>query len=337
MPTVPPKWRKILLAVAAVLAAATGLIHAIDSLTGDSPPPSEPVTVLGGPGRATVPVAPASAVASTAAGLGDHAGARDETPEKVPAAQIEAGREQQDDLAATDQLPLVTPNAAPEQAGCTTRLVRNYSSRRGVRPRELVAHYTVSRNRPGWSDVWAIVGLFDQASFAASSNYVIDAEGNCAYIVRESDKAWTQAAFNPLAISIEFVAMGNEGGLSKQQVAKGARVFADAARRWNIPIRRGTVTGCTASAPGIVDHATLGACGGGHHDIKPFSLQPLIDATRSAAGGTVTAADKVTCRKLNWWRAHGRPKGLAEQRAVHRRRALAARDVVCTATGPVRA
>lgn len=48
-------------------------------------------------------------------------------------------------------------------------------------------------------------------------------------------------------------------------------------------------------------------------------------------------ADRTTCRRLNWWRAHGRPHGLAERRAIRRRRALAARGVRCTRRGPVRA
>jgi N-acetyl-anhydromuramyl-L-alanine amidase AmpD len=64
-----------------------------------------------------------------------------------------------------------------------------------------VLHYTVSPNRVGWSDVNAVVAEFANPAFQASSNYVIDGEGHCAYIVRESDKAWTQAAANPFAIS----------------------------------------------------------------------------------------------------------------------------------------
>lgn len=254
-------------------------------------------------------------------------GARDETPAGVPAATLEAGREQQDALAATDQLPIVTPLAAPQQRGCTTRMVRNFSTRRGVRPRLLVAHYTVSRAGSGP----AIVRLFDTASFAASSNYVIDRDGSCWYIVNEADKAWTQAAANPVSISIEFVAMGTEGSLSPAQVAKGGQVFADAAHRWNIPIQFGAVSGCNVVRGGLVDHSMLGLCGGGHHDIKPFSLSPLMAAIASHSR-PVTATDRLTCSRLQAWRRRGRP--VAEVATnIRRRDALASRGVTCDARG----
>ncbi len=207
---------------------------------------------------------------------------RSENPEGVPPAQLDAAREQQEKLAETDQLPIVFPGAAPEQRGCTTRLVRNYSSRRGVRPRVFVLHFTVSANRPGWSDVNAIVSLFDTASFQASSNYVIDNEGNCAYIVRESDKAWTQAAANPISISAEVVNTGREptyaGSAGLQKIAM---VVSDALKRWEIPVQPGLVTGCTVQTAGIVDHRALGPCGGGHTDISPYSVPAVIAAVKA--------------------------------------------------------
>lgn len=279
-----------------------------------------------------------------------HDGLRDETPGGVDPRILEAGRQQQERLAFSDQLPIVTPDAAPAQRGCRTRLVQNFSSRRGVAPRLEVAHYTVSHNVTGWGDVDAIVGLFDQASFQASSNFVIDAEGNCAYIVRTSDKAWTQAAANPVSISIEFVAMGNEGRLSAAAVAKGARVFADQGRLWKIPARLGSISGCVVQRGGIVDHAMLGECGGGHHDLKPFGngttgptsraqdavrLGPLVRATAALAGGP-SAVDRRTCSKLEAWRRNARPGGHQLVVNVARRRALDARNVVCTPNGAVK-
>lgn len=227
----------------------------------------------------TVPAAAVDdAKASEVAG---HQAMKDETPAGAPNGVIEAAREQQDALAANDQLPIVTPDAAPEQRGCVTRLVQNYSTRRGVRPRVFVLHYTVSANRAGWSDVNAIVGLFDTPSFAASSNYVIDAEGNCAYIVRESDKAWTQAALNPVSISVEVVNTGHEASYAGTSgLAKVALVVSDALKRWEIPVQLGAVTGGVVTRAGIVDHGMLGVAGGGHHDISPFSVQQVVDAVK---------------------------------------------------------
>jgi hypothetical protein len=218
--------------------------------------------------------------------LGHHADLRSETPPGVPRSQLEANRRQQEALAQTDQLPLVTPLAATTQRGCTTRLVANRSSRRGVRPRILVPHSTISRNVPGWGDVFAIDNLFDSPSFAASSNYVIDDEGHCSYIVPESEKAWTQAAANPFAISVEMIAMDNpsiDGDYGRSAgLAKIGLVFHDAAQRWGIPLQRGLVSNCTVVRPGIVQHKDLGACGGGHVDITPYSVDRVIAAARSA-------------------------------------------------------
>lgn len=284
---------------------------------------------------------PVTVTAPTVDDGGLHEGARNETPDNVSRAELQAGLEQQERLAASDQLPAVTPFAAPEQAGCTTRLVQNYSTRRGVRPRLFVLHLTVSPNRPGWDDVNAIVGLFDQPSFAASSHYVIDREGHCAYIVRESDKAWTQAAANPVSISVEIINNQREGSLiSGAGRARLVQVMADSLRRWDIPARQGAVAGCSVARSGILDHNQLGACGGGHVDVNPYrgEIPGIIsDVRRRIGSGRITSVDRVTCRKLNAWRNAGRPRGGRwERNSVRRKRALTSRGVTCTARGPVR-
>lgn len=327
-----------LLAVAATLT----IVVTLDDTDKNGQPDQVTIVVRAADGAPVKVTAPA-AVVEQAESSSTHEGQRSEQPDGVPAQQLDQAREQQEQLAATDQLPVVTPDAAPEQAGCVTRLVGNFSSRRGVRPRLFVLHYTVSPNRPGWSDVNAIVSLFDRPAFAASSNYVIDREGNCALIVRESDKAWTQAALNPVAISVEQINTGREANYAGTAgLAKLARVISDSTRRWEIPVQRGLVQGCRVVRPGIVDHAQLGACGGGHTDIIPFSTAAVIAAVRAhrahaAQAARVTAVDRRTCRKLTHWRQAGRPKGgLWEQRSVRRRRALDARMVKCTPAGPVK-
>ena len=323
-----PSVRQVLAAIAALLAGVTISVAASGGFDENGKP------------KGAVSVT----VQQRHAAIADR-GARDETPAGVPAAAIEAGREQQDRLAYSDQLPIVTPLAASTVPGCVTRTVANRSSRRGVAPRLLVPHYTVSRNTAGWGDVNAIVGLFDRPAFAASSTFVIDAEGNCAYIVPMTEKPWTQAGFNSVSVSIEFIAMGDEGTLSAAAVDKGGRVFAEAARLFHIPLQIGAISGCSVVQGGILDHKALGACGGGHHDLAPLYGASASTAQRNAAllaatkkwTAGVTSVDKVTCRKLNWWRAHGRPKGAAEANAVRRRRALDARGVTCTPSGPVKA
>ena len=277
--------RLVLWFSAAALSVAIVIALAIVLFTGGGAE-AKVKTRLGGPhGTPTTTVTvPEEAVdQAKASEVGEHEGLRSENPPGLPAAQKDAAVEQQEELAKSDQLPIITPDAAPLQRGCSTRLVQNFSSRRGVRPRLFVLHYTVSPNRDGWSDVWSIVSLFDRTSFAASSNYVIDAEGHCAYIVRESDKAWTQAAANPVSISVEVINTGHESTYAGTDgLAKIGLVASDALKRWEIPLQRGRVVGCRVTRPGVVDHLSLGACGGGHHDISPFSVDEVLLAIAKA-------------------------------------------------------
>lgn len=300
---------------------------ALEAPTTNTPAGDKPTTV-------TIPVEVAKEAAATEAG--HHEGLKTEVPPGVASQEIEAARQQQDELAANDQLPIVTPDAAPSQRGCTSRFVRNYSSRRGVRPRLLVTHYTVSPNRPGWDDVWGIVNLFNTPAFAASSNYVVDGEGHCAYIVRESDKAWTQATANPVSISIEVINTGKEKILAPPAgLKKIGEVWSDAARRWAIPLQAGKISGCRVVRSGIIDHYSIGACGGGHFDVSPYGVAAIIAAAKNARR-PITAVDRTRCRKLNFWRSHGQPGGKAVKQAVRQRKALESRQLVCTARGLVR-
>lgn len=234
---------------------------------------------------------PTSTVELPKAALMDAAGVEDnlrsENPAGVSNAVLDRAQAYQDKLAANDQLPITSPDAAPSQRGCTTKLVQNFSSRRGVAPREFILHYTVSANRVGWSDVDAIAGLFDRPSFAASSNYVIDGEGHCDYIVRESDKAWTQAAANAFSISAEVINTGHEPVyIAPAGLHTLALVVSDALDRWKIPLQRGVVRNCIPVVPGITDHNSLGACGGGHHDITPYSVPQVIAAVKAFRAST---------------------------------------------------
>lgn len=269
----------------------------------------------------------------------------------APAGDL-AGREHTDlaDSATEREAPPPRTGRVAPIAGCTTRLnTHNFSTRAGQPIRLLVAHYTVSRNVPGWADVNANADFLNRASTKASANAIIDAEGNCAYTVPIDLKAWTQAAANPYSVSIEFVAMGDEGRLTTAQVDRGGRFFADVARREHIPVRLGAVdASCRPTRSGVLDHAMLEACGGGHHDLRPLNgthvprrasedaraLAPLLAAI-ARHSHAVTSTDRVTCRKLNWWRAHGMPGGKARENAIRRRDALTGRGVLCTSRGPV--
>jgi hypothetical protein len=269
------------LAVVAVLAAVLGVPF------GGNDQPDRPAVVtqplaaaaIADPAQPNTIQVPAADLERAEAALDDHQGSRSERPPDVPPAELAAGAEQRALFAKRDRLPRTAPLAAPQQAGCRSQFVRNYSSRNGVRPRLWVVHYTVSPNRAGWGDVDAITSWFTNPASQASSHYIVDDEAHCAYVVRESDKAWTQSTHNPWSLSMEIIATGREGRLtSPAGLRRIGQVISDSAERWDIPLRRGAVSGCTVTRSGIVDHAQLGSCGGGHSDIRPYALQPVIDA-----------------------------------------------------------
>lgn len=183
--------------------------------------------------------------------------------------------------------PLPTAGATQSIPGCRTSFVRNQSSRNGVRPRQFWLHYTVSHNVPGWSDVNAIVSLFNNTSYQASSHFVLDQEGNCAYIVPLESKSWTQAAANPIAVSVEIIDYGNESSLlAPAGYAKLSMILAATHSRTGLPVDRIGGAGCSGSA-GVVDHFMGGTCAGGHHDIRPISTpQRVLAAVGSAHEGS---------------------------------------------------
>lgn len=247
--------------------------------------------------------------------------AKDETPAGTPLADPEKA----EDLQVLSQVRALETTSVPKEEtlatvgeiGCRSDfLSTNFSSRNGARPALLVAHYTVSPNVFGWGDVFGVRGFFNRSSTQASSNYLIDKEAHCDYIVRERDKAWTQGAMNPWSISIEFISRGASEPFSESQWRKGAAVFAATAKRWGIPIRRGSAPGCTVVRSGIVDHNQLG-CGNDHFDISPFPVDKLVRYAREAATG-VSALKKGDRRAINRRCFHRSKK-------LHTRRGTAAR------------
>ena len=169
------------------------------------------------------------------------------------------------------------PKLEPER----TRISPNHSSRGGVKPRLIVLHITVSHNRPGLGDLDAILNFFS-GNVGASSHIVNDREGHDARCVRDADKAWTQAAFNPQSLSIEqieFEVKSRERWLkeSRAQLDNTARWVAHWSKRYDIPLRESTVHG-------VCQHRDLGAAGGGHVDCSPdFPMDYVLNKAREFA------------------------------------------------------
>jgi N-acetyl-anhydromuramyl-L-alanine amidase AmpD len=141
--------------------------------------------------------------------------------------------------------------------------VRNQSSRNGRKPRVIVLHTTEGHNRPGLSDLQGLVNFFDNPASQVSSHVANDAEGNDARMVPDDRKAFTQAQFNSIALSIEQIGFAAQAGsMTEKQLANTAAWIAHWSRKHGIPIRHSTTNG-------VCQHRDLGAAGGGHVDCGP--------------------------------------------------------------------
>lgn len=177
--------------------------------------------------------------------------------------------------------------ATPQPKLLFQPIVRNYGTRpAGAHYELLVAHDTESPNAPGIQDLEAIRAWFSNPNAQASANYVDDAQGNALEMVDPATTrmAWHVAYFNPWAIGVEQIGYATQTHWPLLQVEATARIFAHWATTYGIPIRRGRVSGCAIVRPGIVFHADLGLCGGGHHDPGPhYPIALLIRLTKMYA------------------------------------------------------
>lgn len=155
-----------------------------------------------------------------------------------------------------------------------TRLVSNFSSRNGVRPGLITIHTTEGADHDGIVDLQGLGDLFDRSTSEASSTVANDRDGNDARFVKDSNKAWTQAADNSFCLSIEQVAFAATSRATwyhdrSHQLANTAKWIAYWSEKWDIPIRRGVAPAGTLIRSGVASHKQLGIAGGGHWDPGP--------------------------------------------------------------------
>jgi len=146
-----------------------------------------------------------------------------------------------------------------------------YSDRAVARPTMFVLHYTVSANRPGWSDVYAIRDYFKRTR-VGSAHYILDFEGHCLKMVPLKRKAWTQGNANSWADSVEIIATGRESRDQwKQAPIFAQKKLAALVRRTmdyhGIRVKLVDPVGCVFPS-GWTDHARL-ECGNFHTDVLP--------------------------------------------------------------------
>jgi hypothetical protein len=282
-----------LLIGALVLAAAIALLVTAFSPGPDNPqaPPAKTVT-LGGPGHDKIVLTPpAQAIVKDAV-------KDDQTPATKGPGQTESNLnapdppasvvKQSQDLRPPGQ-PVVPPHvplASAQVPGCATKEVRNQSSRRGAPVLLGVIHWTGSRPTPGSpASGLAIVSWFDQAAAGASSSEITDQDGRCWLTVPESQKPWTNVAYNSWSVTVEIV---NQGVMPLFQTSRARNAVIRLMRgwhaRWRIPYRRAVVaqSPCHVVRSGFIDHKALGSCGGGHPDVGSFDMASLIRGAASA-------------------------------------------------------
>jgi N-acetyl-anhydromuramyl-L-alanine amidase AmpD len=158
------------------------------------------------------------------------------------------------------QIAAATPSAVvgrPHEAFVIS--VPNQSARAVSVPRLIVLHTTESSQAAGVADLRAIGAWFSNPRAQASSHVCVDGDGNSAQFVPDARKAWAQAAYNSVALSIEQIGRASQAEFPEAQLEKTAQYVAYWSRKYGIPIVRST-------SHGVCQHADLGAAGGGHHD-----------------------------------------------------------------------
>lgn len=208
------------------------------------------------------------------------------------------------------QLPL-GPLAAQSFPGCSTRFISatsNYGTRiAGARPAVIFLHYWGSRGiQNSLADMNGLLAFQNNPRALVSWHLQLDRDGHCFYTVPLEKKAYTEAAANSFGIGIEMEGAGTEpdyGGPKGR--AKLVAVIKRLAKLYGIPIREAIIRGCHLVRSGISTHWPLGSCGGGHVDIKPYALAPIIAAVRAAATPKLTKRQKWARRHAQ---AHDRLK-----------------------------
>ncbi len=155
----------------------------------------------------------------------------------------------------------------------------NASSRHGQRVDLLVLHETAGAYATS-------VDWLRNPISEVSAHLVLNERGDaCAQLVPLDRKAWTQAAYNSRAVSLELATKKSQGFDSLHQLQVAARIFAWLSMTLRISARP-VIAGVGA---GLSRHLDLGAAGGGHTSCGPDDehwrlFVSLVRAERARGG-----------------------------------------------------
>jgi len=168
----------------------------------------------------------------------------------------------------------------------------NQSSRQGANVRLLVLH-----TAEGALTIESLGNFFSSSSAQASSHVGADDKVNTVgQYVHRNNKAWTQAAFNPVAVSMELCAFSswdlNEWHRHPNMLANCAAWIAEECAHYGIPIEALTPNEAQGGGRGVCQHKDLGTEGGGHHDCGPdFPMQEVLTMARGGSPAPPTPED----------------------------------------------
>ena len=161
----------------------------------------------------------------------------------------------------------------------------NYSSRGGSGVRLIVLH-TAEGARTIES-----LGSFFQGDVGASSHVGADDKVNTiGEYVKRGNKSWTQASFNPVAVSIELCAFAawstDEWHRHPNMLDNCAKWIAEEAAYYGLPITKLSASQAQGSGRGVCQHVDLGSAGGGHHDCGPgFPMDYVLTMAHGGSPG----------------------------------------------------
>jgi hypothetical protein len=132
----------------------------------------------------------------------------------------------------------------------------------------------VLHSAEGALTIESLGGYFAQGSVQASSHVGIDDKVNTiGEFVKRDKKAWTQAAYNPIGVSVELCAFANwdtaEWMRHSNMLDNVAKWIAEESAAFGIPIVKLGWYDAQNGGRGVCYHSDLGAAGGGHSDPGP--------------------------------------------------------------------
>ena len=181
----------------------------------------------------------------------------------------------------------------------------NYSSRGGSSVRLVTVHTSEGAQTNG-----SLYNYISQASAQVSYSISVDNQspGTCYEYVSRANKPWSQANYNPVAVTGCFcTASGASSGWSRDYWLKNqdsairnmAQWVAEECAFFNIPIVALSDSQAQGNGRGVCQHRNLGANGSNHSDCgSNFPMDYLIDLAKGGSAPVPETGDDVSASSV---------------------------------------